>query len=499
MALRGRLRGRLHGHLRSLRVAAWQRSLDALSHGKDLVEHTRALQSMGKAKRWDLSLALLQHLQDDLVQVDGVFCTSLINSCRRGTAWTVALQLLAQLEATSLGVRVSVHHYGAVASTLETARRWQEALQLIGSCRDPNQEFLGAIISACEKSSRWEACMYLLNSMAAQHGVTPDVIAFNAAMVSCGRGLRWRDALELTRQLRCSHLAPSVVTYSSVMSALERSRQWELTISLFEEMQKCQVHADAITWNSLVSACESGEQWGRALYFLSCAEMEVSSTNNGWRQGLKPGFNSLISACAKAGRWEMALHLLTDSDSDGLDLICYNSVLLHLHASKWRLALGLQERAKSMELPDDPTQDLTMNRALSMAFQNAGSYPHFSICILSSLQLLWRQLRPPRFRAPRGGEFFVEAAMAASRLRGLALLGSPVGPALERILETSGLQSLERQTRVRPRREVSWRLSERALEVLSSVGAGFLRTALDQTQLRWRKWGGEHMAGAGWG
>ena len=37
------------------------------------------------------------------------------------------------------GVRVSVHHYGAVASTLETARRWQEALQLIGSCREPNQ------------------------------------------------------------------------------------------------------------------------------------------------------------------------------------------------------------------------------------------------------------------------------------------------------------------------------------------------------------------------
>ena len=37
------------------------------------------------------------------------------------------------------GVRVSVHHYGAVAITLETARRWQEALQLISSCREPNQ------------------------------------------------------------------------------------------------------------------------------------------------------------------------------------------------------------------------------------------------------------------------------------------------------------------------------------------------------------------------
>ena len=49
------------------------------------------------------------------------------------------------------------------------------------------------------------------------HGTgAQDVIAFNAAIVSCGRGLRWRDAVELTRQLRCSALAPSVVTYSSV-------------------------------------------------------------------------------------------------------------------------------------------------------------------------------------------------------------------------------------------------------------------------------------------
>ena len=44
---------------------------------QDLVEHTRALQSMGKAKRWDLSLALLQHLQDDLVQAGKAM----------GTAW----------------------------------------------------------------------------------------------------------------------------------------------------------------------------------------------------------------------------------------------------------------------------------------------------------------------------------------------------------------------------------------------------------------------------
>ena len=86
--------------------------------------------------------------------------------------------------------------------------------------------------------------------------------------------------------------------------------------------------------------------------------------NDMWRHALKPGCNSLISACvlwlqiflgqemgseartgllgaeieAKAARWEMGLHLLLDCE---LDLVCFNSVLLHLPA-KWSSSVSFQ-------------------------------------------------------------------------------------------------------------------------------------------------------------
>lgn len=47
------------------------------AHLQDLVEYTRSLQLLGKAKRWDLGLALLQHLQDDALQAGGSPAASL--------------------------------------------------------------------------------------------------------------------------------------------------------------------------------------------------------------------------------------------------------------------------------------------------------------------------------------------------------------------------------------------------------------------------------------
>lgn len=44
-----------------------------------------------------------------------------------------------------------------------------------------------------------------------------DVIAFNTAIVACGKGGRWRDALKLLGQMRAQELRPTVVSYSSAI------------------------------------------------------------------------------------------------------------------------------------------------------------------------------------------------------------------------------------------------------------------------------------------
>lgn len=119
---------------------------------EDLASYTRAAQQVGKAKHWNIrnldhfwevegckggvlnpptqrkfmkktttcwqrrslplvfckclypGIALLHHLQVVAVRVDGVFYTSLINSCRRASQWIMATQLLMQLENGACGV-----------------------------------------------------------------------------------------------------------------------------------------------------------------------------------------------------------------------------------------------------------------------------------------------------------------------------------------------------------------------------------------------------------
>ena len=63
------------------------------------------------------------------------------------------------------------------------------------------------------------------------------------------------------------------------------SKRLQVSECLRRKWALCQSSTPGLTFllwiaarNSLVSACESGEQWGRALYFLSCAEMEAGWT-----------------------------------------------------------------------------------------------------------------------------------------------------------------------------------------------------------------------------
>ena len=78
--------------------------------------------------------------------------------------------------------------------------------------RSVPEEFIGAILGTLEKAGRWEACVWLLH-----RAEMVDVIAFNTAIVACGKGGRWRDALKLLGQMRAQELRPTVVSYSSAI------------------------------------------------------------------------------------------------------------------------------------------------------------------------------------------------------------------------------------------------------------------------------------------
>ena len=182
---------------------------------QDLPSYSRAVQSCGRAKRWDYALQLLSSIQNQ--GIDSMFCTTVIGACRHAAAWEPALAMLHQLETGALGIQPTVHHYGAVASCLEFVGNWEKALALTRSLQShglmPSVQFCGAIITACEKSCQWERALSLLRLMG-ELSAGPDVMAFNTSIAACGKGRRWKDAVLLLAEMSASELLPSVVTNS---------------------------------------------------------------------------------------------------------------------------------------------------------------------------------------------------------------------------------------------------------------------------------------------
>ena len=185
---------------------------------KDLPSYSRAVQSCGRAKRWDYALHLF-----DLVRslpskgLDPIFCTTLLGACRYAAAWQPALAILHELEMGVLGFRPTVHHYGATASCLEFVGKWDKALALMSSLKArelvPSVQLYGATITACEKSCQWERALILLRTMGGS-SPKPDVMAYNTAIAACGKGRRWKDAVWLMSEMRTVEIMPSTVSYS---------------------------------------------------------------------------------------------------------------------------------------------------------------------------------------------------------------------------------------------------------------------------------------------
>ncbi|CAE7616304.1 exgA [Symbiodinium microadriaticum] len=367
---------------------------------------------------------------------------------RHAAAWEPALAMLHQLETGAFGIQPTVHHYGAVASCLEFVKNWEKALALMRSLQSrglmPSVQFCGAIITACEKSCQWERALSLLRRMG-ELSAGPDVMAFNTSIAACGKGRRWKDAVLLLAEMSSSELLPSVV-----MSALERSRQWMLAVMIMDGILARGLEADYITWNSVISACESGSQWAQALRMLHRARLCFVADPSGMPQKLKRGTNSVISACGKASRWPLGVQLLRMMREDGpdgtqdhvkqpamdMDILCFNSLLLHMNGAHWKTAACLLQEMVLLEL----SADLTTYRGCTIAFQEGACHSGFYYQIAQSAVELPRALRSvERFRQE---EHAIEVALTASRLRGLHCLPLQADRMIQRVVEAPARASL---------------------------------------------------------
>ncbi|CAK0845634.1 unnamed protein product [Prorocentrum cordatum] len=144
---------------------------------------------------------------------------------------------------------------------------------------------LARLLGARGAAGRWEQALGLLRR-ARRAACEVDAPAYNAAITAVGRGVQWRPALQLLRDMRASW-----------------ARAWERAVLLFEQARSCRLELSLLVYSGAASACKAGLQWAQALALLG--ELRAGA--------LRPSAIScsgVMSACERGHQWRAVLHLL---------------------------------------------------------------------------------------------------------------------------------------------------------------------------------------------
>ncbi|CAJ1430171.1 unnamed protein product [Effrenium voratum] len=203
------------------------------------------------------------------------------------------------------------------------AAAWRRGLELLAAMPARRQLPNVVSFSAASSSLRWQLAVRLLSE--ASRAVRVNVISFNTALAAGGEAGRWREAEQLSAQLRWRGLQGDLVTANSAAFACEKVGQWRQAVHRHG--------GDTIGFNSAISACQKGAQWRRAWQLfgavaapsvVTCgaAANFAAAEASAWRWALRPAgrhlslrpglitLSAAIAACAAtAALWARAARL----------------------------------------------------------------------------------------------------------------------------------------------------------------------------------------------
>ncbi|CAJ1401389.1 unnamed protein product [Effrenium voratum] len=216
-----------------------------------------------------------------------------------GAEWPRALQMLQGAVTRHLELSVVL---GAAAAALARAGAWRSCCGLAASKLQLNLVVCNAVLSSCAGVGRWRQALQVLKDMEAST-MTADVLSYGAAMHGCVQGRAWQKALALLHQLPGRALQPSAVIFGTAISACEAAGNWQLALCFLEEQVRQRLGSTNVSFNAAISACEKGLAWAQGLEILG----------NLPQQRLSADFVSLsasVRMCARSACWELALSLL---------------------------------------------------------------------------------------------------------------------------------------------------------------------------------------------
>lgn len=168
---------------------------------------------------------------------------ALTSAYEKCSLWSHSFSLVGlHFEGREHRLKLNVITLNAMMSSFEKGSQWQLALQQITETSDlsglqPNRVTFNAIISSFARVLQWQLALLYLERM--RKTSRPDVISYTAvlnALSSSERGpifSPWEQAIELFDRMMSERVSPNVLTYNALLVSCEKASQWQRTLLYF--------------------------------------------------------------------------------------------------------------------------------------------------------------------------------------------------------------------------------------------------------------------------
>ncbi|CAE8584126.1 unnamed protein product, partial [Polarella glacialis] len=387
------------------RGSQWGLALQVLSHActspsvcPDVVTCNTAISCLRSVGRWQMAAELLKEARSWSIEADTITFNSLLDAIRRGGSWESAMEVIFVMRAENLQPDLVTFNSGM--SALDRGHAWQSAFMLFEDMKMqrtmPDVVTMSVVAGACARSELWREAVSLLDELEEQHlqpGIVMlstamraltsashwtkalsiftrlrdgpgqpalDLIAYDAAVSSCGAGMQPEAALKLFWEARGRGLRLDVAICSNVMAALDKGGRWAAALALNDWAPTCDL-AGAPIRCSAASAAGSAGLWQLSLYLAvqpgssskapladaatCCAAINAAGRSQRWQHGLAllddlrlnskghalsiAACNAALTACGRCHEWQRVLTLLQEAGGWGVevDAVTFNAAL----------------------------------------------------------------------------------------------------------------------------------------------------------------------------
>ncbi|CAE7194576.1 EMB2654 [Symbiodinium natans] len=171
------------------RAGCWERALDLIWWAQAV---NAAITSFSRGSRWRTALAIVESMDWSQLRADVFTCTSAISSCEKAV-WVPALQLLQRMQ-RCVGMESAWPAVNAAVSACGSSRSWRWPLELIfgtgtaaGFMQPSNSEAqpgVAAMFLALSEEGRWKDALQLRKEITFR-SLQPDVASCGLLMMQC--------------------------------------------------------------------------------------------------------------------------------------------------------------------------------------------------------------------------------------------------------------------------------------------------------------------------